>query len=202
VVRAGSRKRFFVNGVGIGFTAMVDVESTRIRSLRGLPLYALALFKATVRHFVTPPMTVRLDDRETTGPTLTVSVALGQREGGFPLLPDARIDDGWFDYLHAGRVRRWDVVRYFPAMVRGKLPTDHPHLHIGRCRQAAVRADTPLCAHADGELVSRAGDGVTTVEVDLLPARLKVQVCPAFRPGGKTKTPAGGPAGGAGRGYD
>jgi diacylglycerol kinase (ATP) len=175
VVRWAGRERYFVNGVGFGFNGMVTVESLLIRSLRGLPLYATAFLRSMVRHFATPDLTMTLDGKESHGPTLALSVSLGVREGGFPLFRAARLDDGWFETLHVGRVRRWELLRYLPAMMTGNLPTDHPAIRAGRCASAVVRSATPLCVHADGEMVCVPSDGVREVEVELLPARLLVE---------------------------
>ena len=174
-VRWADRDRYFLNGVGFGFNGLVTLESLAIRSLRGMPLYASAFLCGMVRHFATPDFTVRLDGVESHGPTLALSVSLGVREGGFPLFRAARLDDGWFDTLHVGRVRRWELIRYLPAMMTGHLPTDHPAIRTGRCASAAVRSAVPLCAHADGELFCLPGDGVTDVAVELLPGRLLVE---------------------------
>jgi diacylglycerol kinase family enzyme len=176
-VRAAGREKYFVNGAGIGFNGMVTLESEKIRYLRGLPLYAVSFFRAMVRHFTTPTLTMRFDDSATTGPTLALSVSLGQREGGFPLTRDARLDDGWFDTVHVGRVKRWELVRYFPALISGNLPTNHAQLRRGRCRSAAASSDSPLCVHTDGELICRPHEGIQAVEIELLPTRLRVEVC-------------------------
>ncbi|WP_161967914.1 diacylglycerol/lipid kinase family protein [Fimbriiglobus ruber] len=180
LVRAGGRERYCVNSFGVGFNGMVTVEAHKIRWLRGLPLYALAFLRAMVEHFQTPPMTVRFDDAEGESPTLAVSVNLAQREGGFPITSAARLDDGRFDYLHAAAMRRWELLRYLPAMIAGNLPTNHPQLRTGRCTRAAVRAGVPLCVHADGEFVCRPEDGIREVEIELLPGRLLVEVCRPF----------------------
>ena len=65
-------------------------------------------------------------------------------------------------------------------MIAGKVPTGHLHISQSQCSSAAVRSDRPLCVHTDGELFCRPGDGVTALEVELLPRRLRVEVCPAF----------------------
>ena len=46
----------------------------KTRWLAGMPLYAWAFLKAMVKHFATPTMTIRFDDREVTTPTLALSV--------------------------------------------------------------------------------------------------------------------------------
>jgi diacylglycerol kinase family enzyme len=76
---------------------------------------------------------------------------------------------------HVRRVRRWELVRYLPAMITGNLPSDHPEIRTGRCRSSVVRSATPLCVHADGEMICVPQDGVLEVAVELVPARLLVE---------------------------
>ena len=90
LVRSGGRSRYFVNGFGAGFNGLVTRESRRIRRLRGLALYGLAVLRVILFHYATPTTTVRLDDGEPrTTPTLGLSLALGRREGNFVVAPQA-----------------------------------------------------------------------------------------------------------------
>jgi len=175
-VWSGSRSLYFVNCLGIGFNGMVALESRKIRSLRGIPLYASAFVKAMLRHYTAPTLTVRYDDTALTLPTLAATVNVGAREGGFPVTPDAVLDDGLFDYLHVSDAKRWQLARYLPALIAGKLPRDHPKIRMGRCRRVSVTGETPLCVHADGEFFSRPADGVTGLEIELLQRKLLVEM--------------------------
>jgi diacylglycerol kinase family enzyme len=169
------RQRYFINGLGLGFNGAVTLESRRIRWLRGLPLYSLALFRAMVRHFVHPRMQVTMDGQTRDTPTLALTINLGHREGGFKMTPTAVLDDSWFDYVHAGPLKRWQLLRYFPAIVSGSLPADHPTIWLGRCRQIRVESEAPLTVHLDGEFFCTAADDVRQISVDLLPRKLRVQ---------------------------
>lgn len=175
---AGRRERYFVCNLGVGFNGMVNGVARKIRWLKGLPLYAWAFVKAMVYHFEQPTMTVRFDATEVTAPTLALSVLNGQREGNFPLRPDARLDDGLFDYMHATRLTRLHLIRYLPAMVTGRLPENHKQLRLGRASRVEVRSEAPLCVHADGEFVCVPGDGLRELVVEVLPTRLRVEVYP------------------------
>jgi diacylglycerol kinase (ATP) len=184
-VTAGGRECYFVNCFGVGFNGMVTVEAMKTKWLRGLPLYAWAFLKALVKHFDTPHMTASFDGTEVTVPTLSLSVFNAQREGNFPLRPNAKLDDGAFDFLHVTKVTRLHLLRFLPAMARGALPETHRLLKLGRAARFAVRADVPLCVHADGELVCVPQDGVREVEVELVPRRLLVEVFPPAQYGAR-----------------
>ena len=119
------------------------------------------------------------DEVETTVPTLALTLNLAQREGGFPLTPRASLTDGLLDYLHATDLRRWHLVRYLPAMALGRLPENHPLLKLGQCTRVTVKGEAPLCVHADGEFFCLPEDNIHDISVEVLPARLMVEV---FRP--------------------
>jgi diacylglycerol kinase (ATP) len=175
LARADGRQRYFVNGLGLGFNGAVTREARRIRWLRGVPLYAIALIRALWSHFEIPELTVTIDDETRCLPTLAFSVALGRREGGFLLTPNAQLSDGYFDFVHAGALRRWELLRYLPGMITGRLPTDHPKLWLGQCSKVSVESKTPLTVHLDGEFFCLPEDGVRKLEVSLLPGALAVQ---------------------------
>jgi diacylglycerol kinase family enzyme len=171
LVRLGDgRQRYFVNGLGLGFNGHVTLEAQRIGWLQGRLLYNLALLRALVLRFEAVPMTVTLDEVVRQVPTLALSVALGRREGNFVLAPDAIVDDGLFDYLHAGAVSRWALVRNLLRINTGRLPR-HPLLWRGRCRSVRVEALAGLPVHLDGEVFERAA---REMEISLLPGALRV----------------------------
>lgn len=168
------RKRFFINGLGLGFNGAVTLESRRIPRLQGVLLYSLALLKAAWSHYKFPRMHITTDTFERDLPTLAFSASIGQREGNFVLAPNALVDDGLFDYLHAGRLTRWELLRHVPGMITGKLPMDYPNLWRGRCREVRLHSESPLVVHLDGELFSRPEDEVRDLEIRLLPGALRV----------------------------
>jgi diacylglycerol kinase family enzyme len=185
LVRSGERARYFVNGLGLGFNGAVTLESRKIRRLQGLALYGLAFLRALWRGYEFPLMTVTLDGQGRTVPTLILSLAIGRREGNFTVAPDARLDDGLFDYVHAGPLARRELLRFLPGMVTGRLNLDHPAVWAGRCRHAQVRSEKPLIVHIDGEFFCLPQDDIRDIDVQLLPGALQVF--------SRLETPSGGP---------
>ncbi|HEV2946090.1 MAG TPA: diacylglycerol kinase family protein [Gemmataceae bacterium] len=169
------KDRFFVNSLGLGFSGLVSVESRRIQWLQGLPLYGLAFLRTLCWRFECPNMTATFDGQTRTAPTLSLTVAIGPREGSFVVARDAVIDDGLFDYLQAGGLSRWELLRYMPRLAGGgELPRDHPRIWQGRCREVTLESETPLTVHLDGEFFALPENPVRRIQIQMLPGRLKV----------------------------
>jgi len=110
-----------------------------------------------------------------TSPLLALTVNVGVREGGFPITPAARVDDGRFDFVHVADLRRWDLIRLLPALMAGKIPADEPKIRTGTAARVRVTSGVPLCCHADGEFACVPADGVTELTFDTLPGRVTVE---------------------------
>ncbi|HEV3142950.1 MAG TPA: diacylglycerol kinase family protein [Gemmataceae bacterium] len=169
-------KRYYVNCMGVGFNGAVTVEARKIPWLRGMPLYGLGILQAMRRQFAHPIMKVRFDEQIREAPTLALSINIGKREGGFPLTPDADPCDGLFDYLQAGPLSRWELLRQLPNMATGNIPKDNPKVWTGRCRSASIESEAPLRVHVDGEFLCHPEDGVRNIQVKMLPGALRVRV--------------------------
>lgn len=169
------KDRFFVNSLGLGFSGLVSVESRRIRWLQGLPLYGLAFLRTLCWRFECPQMTATFDGITRTAPTLSLTIAIGPREGSFVVAREAVIDDGLFDYLQAGGLSRWELLRYMPRLAGGgELPKDHPRIWQGRCREVALESEAPLTVHLDGEFFALPEKPVRRLQIRILPGKLKV----------------------------
>jgi len=174
---AAGRRRFFVCCLGLGLNGNVTLEAERIKRLQGLALYGLATLRALWYHYACPPLTIAIDDEPpTTTPTLMLSVLVGRREGSFVMAPDAKLDDGLFNYVHAGNLSRLEVLRFLPQLALAGPPAYHPKVRQGRCRRFVVQSPVPLTVHIDGEFFARPGDNVRHLEIQLHPAALRVQL--------------------------
>lgn len=173
--------RWFINGAGVGFNGQVTVESRKIKRLRGLMLYGLAVWRALRIPRSEGAWMVEVDGHSHAArPLMTVSVALGHREGNFTLAPDAKLDDGLFDVVEAGQLSALEVLGLLPRLALGGRVT-HPKVWQGRANTVRVVADRPVAAHADGELLCETHDGLREFAFELLPQKLAVMTGPGFR---------------------
>jgi diacylglycerol kinase (ATP) len=172
----GGSPGYFFNSLGLGLSAAVTWEASRIRRLRGLPLYGLAALLAIARHYHSIPIRWEEDGTERATHLLYLAVALGRAEGGgFVIAPDARLDDGWFDLLHVTALSQLGALAYLPRMILGLLPASSDAISRRQARHFKITSDLPLPVHADGELLRSPRDGSRQCEVTLLPGRLNVR---------------------------
>lgn len=177
-LRIGDGKdRYFVCCLGIGFSGNVTAESRRIRRLQGTALYGVAALRAMRHRWQHLNLVARLDDvTKIAGETLLVSCMIGRREGGFVMAPESRVDDGWLTVVHVGRLSRWEGLRLLARLAVSGPPKSHPKVRYERCRHLVVESQQPLAVHADGEIICGPHENVGRLEVELLPARLWVQL--------------------------
>jgi diacylglycerol kinase (ATP) len=112
--------------------------------------------------------------------------------GGTPLTPDARIDDGWFDFC---LIRSISLVQFLWLMVQVQTKT-HRHsrtVAMGQIREITITAKQPLPIHLDGELVPEIESKARRMVVQIMPAALRI-VAPSIC--GLTPTPEPIPAAG------
>jgi diacylglycerol kinase (ATP) len=173
---AAGRERYFVCCLGLGLNGAVTLESRRIHRLQGMALYGLATVRALWYHYACPRMELAVDDRpEHSAATLMLSVLVGRREGGFVLAPNARLDDGWFDYVHAGALSRWEVLNLLPRLALSGPPSNHAKVRQGRCRHVRLRSEAPLIVHIDGEFFCKPEDRVREIDIQIMPGILTVE---------------------------
>jgi diacylglycerol kinase family enzyme len=151
--------------------AVVGAASDQLKRLAGWPAYAAASVRqlpGTAVHF-----TIRLDDG-VPFERLARSVAVGntgQLPGGFPILPDARPDDGLLDVcVLAPR----GLVGWMSVGLRAVTGSRRDDLQLERfqAQRVEIKAAVQLPRQVDGEVVP-ASD---TLSVSVLPGALVVKV--------------------------
>ncbi len=150
--------RYFGNGVGIGFDAVVGFEALKLTHLHGFMNYVVAALRTIFLFFNAPLVKIEYDDKVITQPSLMVSIMNGRRMGGgFMMAPEAKTDDGMLDLCIAGQLSRIGILTMIPRFMKGTQGTQ-PQIKTARAAKVHVTAlDGSLPAHADGETICKAG---------------------------------------------
>jgi YegS/Rv2252/BmrU family lipid kinase len=166
--------RYFGNGVGIGFDAVVGFEAAKLKRLHGFPSYIVAALKTIFLYYRAPQVHLEWDGQSLTMFSLMVSVMNGRRMGGgFMMAPEAQVDDASFDLCLAGQVSRLRIFGLIPKFMQG-TQAGHPAIRFLRTNHLVVTAlQGVLPAHADGETLCVSGQ---RLELTLLPKMLEVIV--------------------------
>ena len=164
--------RYFGNGVGIGFDAVVGFEALKLKRLRGFSAYAVAALKTISLYFSAPEVEIELDDETIVRRCLMVSIMNGRRMGGgFMMAPESQINDGVFDLCIVSQVSRLRILGLILEFMRGTQSRSEA-VSMRQSSRVVVRAvEGVLPAHADGETLCEQGQELA---VKILPLELDV----------------------------
>lgn len=176
--------RYFGNGVGIGFDAVVGFEALKMKRLHGFPSYIAAALKTIFLYFQAPTVRIEYQGETLVQPALMVSVMNGRRlGGGFMMAPESQIDDGSFDLTIVDQVGRAMMFALILRFMQGSQ-VGHPAIKIARSAEITVTADQGgIPAHADGETLCEAGE---QLELEIVPQSMEV-IIPVKRQNGDTQ---------------
>ncbi|MGD9100984.1 MAG: diacylglycerol kinase family lipid kinase [Anaerolineae bacterium] len=162
--------RYFGNGVGIGFDAVVGFEALKMKRLHGFLSYVVAALKTIFLYYRAPLVRIEYDGQTITQASLLISIMNGRRMGGgFLMAPHAEMDDALFDLCIARQVGRARILSLIPRFMKGTQATQES-IQTGQTRRIVVSAtEGVLPAHADGETLCTEGQQLT---VELLPQQI------------------------------
>jgi YegS/Rv2252/BmrU family lipid kinase len=170
-VAAMGDDRFVVMG-GIGFdAAMLADADPRLKERLGAVAYVISGLGQVRRR--PARFQLRLDDRDPftrVGQGVLVG-NLGRLQGGLPIMPDARPDDGLLDVAVLRTRTLPDWLRLALRVLLRRRRKD-PELEVFRARRVEVRCDRPQPVERDGD---PAGDADHLV-VEVVPAALTLCV--------------------------
>lgn len=177
-VRAtADRERYCINNIGLLLEGQINLASHQFHWPKGSGLYVRACLQTLLRRPPIARLDMLRDGTPSIGESIMLSIGNGPRSGGkFFLLPEARIDDGEFDYLLAAPTNRLRLLWGVASALRGGRPRA-AWMERGRFASLAIRSSIPLAAHIDGEPWLRPDEGVRDVAVTVLVGALRV-LCP------------------------
>ncbi|HPA55391.1 MAG TPA: diacylglycerol kinase family lipid kinase, partial [Bacillota bacterium] len=164
--------RYFLNvadtGIGAETANRVNMHSKRLSGFLSFMLGTLS----TVVLYKNQNFEVVIDDKiHLNGIMNSVIVANGKFfGGGMMVAPDAVLDDGVFDIIILGNLSKYDIIKSFPLIYKGKH-MNHPKLKYYRGSKVKVTSGGKGLIEADGEIPGRA-DAV----FELMPKALKILI--------------------------
>jgi YegS/Rv2252/BmrU family lipid kinase len=170
-VAAMDDDRFVVMG-GIGFdAAMLRDADPKLKEHVGAVAYVVSGFRHLRRRATR--FRLRLDDRriDRTGQGVLIG-NLGRLQGGLPVMPDARPDDGLLD---VAVLQTRTVLDWLALAARVLLRRRHkdPQLELFQARRVEVHCDRPQPVERDGDPLDTPRDHVV---VEVVPAALTLCV--------------------------
>ena len=163
-------RRYFANGVGIGFDAKVTELARSYQLPIGDLVYLLAIFRCMVDGIATPELSIAAGDFSWKGPVTLAAITNGPWVGGmFHIAPMARNNDGMLDLLIAEPVSRLRICALLPKLMRGRH-VDEAEIKHAAVSQLTIDASAPVPSHLDGEVQAPA----TRFEIELLPRALEI----------------------------
>jgi len=162
--------RYFVSVLGIGFPAEVAAEANRISRFKGSIVFFLAMYKSLLR--MKPVwLELKYDGNEIEGYFTSLVVQNTPFTGGGLLIaPEAKLDDGLFDVVTVGEIRKIDLMINLPKLYRGNH-LKHPRFSLVRCKSLEVRSQEKLPTMFDGDAF-----GSTPLEIKMRKQALRVIV--------------------------
>jgi diacylglycerol kinase (ATP) len=163
---------YYINLLSVGFAA--DVNATRSRTFAGWGElgYFLSIFLRLARLDRRPfPLRVegaeRIDERRCLFLTFNNSKFTG---GTMMIAPDARVDDGFIEYVRWGPIGRIGLLRNLSTLYDG-THVKHPLAERQAARSIEFELKGPVDVMVDGEALT-----LHLTRLDALPAALKVVV--------------------------
>jgi diacylglycerol kinase (ATP) len=164
------------NTVGIGFDATVNIRSRKITMVRGFFVYFIAVLQTILLNHEAPRMRVKTDREQWDEEMLMLVLCNGRREGGgFIVAPEARPDDGLFDYAAIRRVSRAMMLRLVPEVMRGTHGR-FKQVSLGKLSRLELETDRAITIHTDGEIFAGFGTNVHRISLQVLPGEIEVVV--------------------------
>ncbi|EGL83001.1 Conserved hypothetical protein CHP00147 [Caldalkalibacillus thermarum TA2.A1] len=153
-------KRYFINGIGIGFdgeVAKYTNQASYKRWLNTLKLGPLAYFISALRllyKYQTKEVIIRVDGREYvfSDVWLVAICNIAYYGGGMKIIPDARPNDGKLNICVIDRLKPWQVLLALGSVYFG-WHTRLKAVKLLKGEMIQVTSEEPMTVHADGEII-------------------------------------------------
>jgi YegS/Rv2252/BmrU family lipid kinase len=168
------KKYYWVNVVGIGFDAVVDIRTQKMVFFTGFWLYFAAALQTIMRNHTPYHFTGQMNGKKFERNLLMLIISNGKREGGgFKIAPLALQDDGLLNYVGVKKISRFRMLLTIPYFLQG-TQDQLPYVETGKLKKLEINADHPMQIHADGEIIAGFDSKVTGLTIQVIPSAINV----------------------------
>jgi len=164
--------RWFGNGIGVGFDAVVGFEAAKMKHIHGSMSYTLGALKTLILYPEAPEIEFSVNGVVSHIRPALISVMNGRRMGGsFYMAPDGNPCDGRLNWCHTKQEARLKLLAAMNAYTKG-TQADRNDTETGHASTINIKAfKGSLAVHADGETICEAGK---ELEVTIKPGALRL----------------------------
>jgi len=164
----------WINVVGVGFDAVVDIHTRSMPVFSGFWLYFFSALKTILQNHNPYQFNGRMDDNVFQRRFLMLIISNGRREGGgFRIAPRAKLDDGLLDYVGVHEISRLRMLMTLPYFLKGTQER-LPYVESGSLKQLEIKTDRPMQIHADGEIIAGFDSTKTSLKIGILPGAIQI----------------------------
>jgi YegS/Rv2252/BmrU family lipid kinase len=158
--------RIFMNGVGIGFDAYVNLKTKSLKILKGSLAYLYAVL-SSLAFWKSLPMEIEIDGCPiSTDRSFLLAIGNGWAcGGGLKLNPQADIHDSLFDICLIPELPLWKLVVNLGRLKSGTI-AEVPEVLTMRCQSIRINSEKPLPVHFDGEIFDA---GTNELRIGIVP---------------------------------
>lgn len=169
-----SRKYYWVNVVGIGFDAIVDIHTRNMPVFSGFWLYFASAIKTIMLNHQPYHFMGEMDGNFFERNFLMFIISNGKREGGgFKIAPRALLDDGWLNFVGVNEISRLRMLLTLPYFLQG-IQEKLSYVESGLLKIIQISSNRPMQIHADGEIIAGFNSAITSLKIEILPAAVNV----------------------------
>ncbi len=168
------KKYYWVNVVGIGFDAVVDIRTRKMVFFTGFWLYLAAALQTIMRNHTPYHFTGQMDGKKFERNLLMLIISNGKREGGgFKIAPLALQDDGVLNYVGVKKISRFRMLLTLAYFLQG-TQDQLPYVETRKLKKLEINANLPMQIHADGEIIAGFDSKVTGLTIQVIPSAINV----------------------------
>ena len=168
------KKYYWVNVVGIGFDAVVNIRTRKMVFFTGFWLYLAAALQTIMQNHTPYHFTGQMDGKKFEQNLLMLIICNGNREGGgFKIAPLALQDDGVLNYVGVKIISRFRMLFTLHYFLQG-TQVQLPYVETGKLKKLEINTDHPMQIHADGEIIAGFDSKVTGLTIQIIPSAINV----------------------------